>query len=218
VLLRLLAAAHLGLDPAAISISRDCPDCNRPHGRPILPAAGWECSVSHSGDRVAVAIGRTGALGVDVEDSARRSVGEAAGTGLGEGAADRTAGSPDDGLVTYALTRREAADLAAYTEAYTANHPGTRLERDGLLAYWTRKEAVLKAIGTGLREPLRGIEVSAPDTEPRLLSAASDPTLPGRTVLRGLDPGEGYVASLAVLDTPAPVVTEHDATALLTSG
>ncbi|WP_344650846.1 4'-phosphopantetheinyl transferase family protein [Cryptosporangium japonicum] len=71
-LLRVLSGAHLGIAPTRVAITRWCPDCDRPHGRPALPVAGWECSVSHSGDRVAVAIGRTGPLGVDVEEASAR--------------------------------------------------------------------------------------------------------------------------------------------------
>lgn len=67
-LLRLVAGLQLGVPPERLAITRSCPDCDRPHGRPVLPADGWEVSVSHSGDRVAVAIGRTGPLGVDVEE------------------------------------------------------------------------------------------------------------------------------------------------------
>ncbi|MFG1921393.1 4'-phosphopantetheinyl transferase family protein [Cryptosporangium sp. NPDC048952] len=71
-LLRVVSGAHLGIEPLRVAVTRSCPDCDRPHGRPVLPVAGWECSVSHSGDRVAVAIGRTGALGVDVEEVSQR--------------------------------------------------------------------------------------------------------------------------------------------------
>jgi 4'-phosphopantetheinyl transferase len=183
-LLRLVGGAHLGVTPERLTVSRSCPDCERPHGRPTL-SAGWECSVSHSGDRVAVAIGRTGPLGVDVEDCERRS-------------AER-----DANLVDTVLTAEEAAELARYGRP------------DGLLTYWTRKEAVLKATGEGLRIGLRQVVVSAPDAPPALVRSGYDAGLPARARLQTLSPGTGYLACLAVLDTPAPGVTEIDATALL---
>lgn len=184
-LLRLVGGVHVGVAPDRLAIRRSCPDCARPHGKPVLPAAGWECSVSHSADRVAVAIGRTGPLGVDVE-------------ALGGRTGDRDAGMA--GLV---LAEDEAAELARYAQP------------DGLLTYWTRKEAVLKATGEGLRIGLRQVVVSPPDAPPALVRSGHDAGLPARAQLRTLSPGDGYLACLAVLDVPAPDVTEIDATALL---
>lgn len=184
-LLRLVGGVHLGVAPDQLVIGRSCPDCERPHGRPVLPVVGWECSVSHSADRVAVAVGRTGPLGVDVEDFGGRS------------------GDRDAGIADLALTADEAAELARYAQP------------DGLRTYWTRKEAVLKATGEGLRIGLRQVVVSAPDAPPALVRSGYDAGLPARAQLRTLSPGDGYLACLAVLDTPAPEVTEIDATALL---
>ncbi|TQS43696.1 4'-phosphopantetheinyl transferase superfamily protein [Cryptosporangium phraense] len=165
-LLRLVAGAHLGVEPRALPISRACPDCDRPHGRPTLPADGWECSVSHSGDRVAVAIGRTGPLGVDVEEITDR---------------------PD------------VRDLVLAPD------------QDGeLVTYWVRKEAVLKATGEGLRVALTEVVVTSPDDPPALVRAHRA-DLPARTTLRTLQPGDGYRACLAALDTPGLVVTELSA-------
>jgi 4'-phosphopantetheinyl transferase len=151
----------------------------------VLPAAGWECSVSHSADRVAVAIGRTGPLGVDVEDL------------------DRRTGERDASLVDMVLTGAEAAELTRYGAP------------DGMLTYWTRKEAVLKATGEGLRVGLRQVVVSAPDLEPAVVSSGYDAALPARAQLRTLHPGTGYLACLAALDTPGLSVTELDADQLL---
>jgi len=173
-LLRLVGGAQLGIPPEELVVSRSCPDCDRPHGRPTLPVDGWECSVSHSGDRVAVAIGRTGPLGVDVEERSRRH----------------------DDVRDLVLAPEESAGP------------------DDFLTYWVRKEAVLKATGEGLRVALTEVVVTGPDAEPALLRAHRA-DLPARTTLRTLDPGDGYRAALAALDTPALRVTELDATALL---
>ncbi len=71
ILVRLLLAANVGGDPGALVIDRTCPGCGEMHGRPRLPGSGVEVSISHSGDRVAVAVGRVTGLGVDVEQTER---------------------------------------------------------------------------------------------------------------------------------------------------
>ena len=65
--LRLAAGAATGTPPAAVRIERHCPTCPQPHGRPTLPGTGLHASISHSGDRVAVALTAAGPVGVDVE-------------------------------------------------------------------------------------------------------------------------------------------------------
>jgi 4'-phosphopantetheinyl transferase len=85
----------------------------------------------------------------------------------------------------------------------------------GLLAYWTRKEAVVKATGEGLRVPLTDLHVSAPDQSPRLLAWYGRPELTGRLQLHALNPGPGYAACLALIDQPHAAVYEIPATDLL---
>ena len=67
VLLRMVAARHLGVRPEDVAIDRTCGRCGAQHGRPRLPGSGLQASVSHSGDIVAVAITAAGPVGVDVE-------------------------------------------------------------------------------------------------------------------------------------------------------
>lgn len=69
-LLRTTAAAQLDVAPAAVPIDRRCTGCGKPHGKPRLLADGvsLEASISHSGDRVAVALSTAGPVGVDVEE------------------------------------------------------------------------------------------------------------------------------------------------------
>jgi 4'-phosphopantetheinyl transferase len=86
----------------------------------------------------------------------------------------------------------------------------------GLLAYWTRKEALLKATGDGLRVPLRDLRVSAPDEPPRLRDWDGRPGLAERIVMHALEPGPGYAACLALLDHPEGVpVHERSASRML---
>ncbi len=64
-LLRLAAERWLGFPP---KVDRACDDCAKPHGKPRIIAGGaLEVSVSHSGERIAVALTETGPIGVDVE-------------------------------------------------------------------------------------------------------------------------------------------------------
>ncbi|MFF5258397.1 4'-phosphopantetheinyl transferase family protein [Actinomadura viridis] len=165
VLSRMAAGARLGVPPEAVPLTRACRDCGEPHGPPAV-AGGPHLSVSHSGDRVAVAVSPYGPVGVDVEEDGR----------IGEGV---------------------AAQLLADDEP--------RADAAGLLAYWTRKEALLKVTGDGLRVPLTDVHVSAPHAPPRLLAWDGRPDLPGRIAMRVLDPGPGHAACLALLDHPAGV-------------
>lgn len=67
-LLRTVVAAQLGTDPRAVAIHRRCPDCGGAHGRPRITgtARPLHVSVTHAGDRVAVAV-CAAEVGVDVE-------------------------------------------------------------------------------------------------------------------------------------------------------
>jgi 4'-phosphopantetheinyl transferase len=95
VLLRLALAAETGTDPSRLPIHRSCPTCARPHGRPTVPGLDRHLSVSHSGNRIAVAITAVAPVGVDVEEVASsRPVDDSADLarhvlGPGESAADR---------------------------------------------------------------------------------------------------------------------------------
>ena len=64
---------------------------------------------------------------------------------------------------------------------------------------WTRKEAYLKAVGTGLATELDSFDVPlAPGERPALLRIGDDPSEPGRWMMCDLDPGFGYAGSLVV--------------------
>lgn len=86
----------------------------------------------------------------------------------------------------------------------------------GLLTYWTRKEALVKATRDGLRVPLADLRVTAPDEAPRLVSWEGREDLPERMAMCTLMPRTGYAACLALLDHPAGVPVEcRDAAELL---
>jgi 4'-phosphopantetheinyl transferase len=187
-LVRIVAGRVTGTPPRLVAIDRTCPTCGRPHGRPRLVGsdAGLELSVSHSGGRVAVAAARRTPIGVDVEQI--------------------TATVDAQGLAPHVLTAGEQERLRRLPEP----------DRDaGFLAYWTRKESLLKATGHGLSIPPASFAVSAPDEEPRLLCWPAEPPLLERVAMHTLHAGAGHVASLSVLGGAAGRVAELDGSALL---
>lgn len=68
----------------------------------------------------------------------------------------------------------------------------------GFFNCWTRKEALLKAVGTGLSFPLDRVVVTlVPDEPARLLSFHGQPGSASQWWLEGLQPASGYVAAVA---------------------
>ncbi|GII54376.1 hypothetical protein Pth03_27650 [Planotetraspora thailandica] len=185
-LMRVAAGHHLGAAPGDVLVERRCVSCGGPHGKPrILGDSGLEISLSHTDGHVVCAVARGTPVGVDVEDGATLMNG--------------------DLLAGDILAPREA-------EVYRQLRPEHR--RSALLTYWTRKEAVLKATGHGLRVPMRRLELSGPAEEPRLLRWSGRPE-PPRVTLRTLyGPASSYLghaaAALAVLGEP-PQLIELDA-------
>lgn len=65
------------------------------------------------------------------------------------------------------------------------------------LTCWTRKEAFVKAIGTGLRFPLNQVVVSCfLRHPPQMVRVIGESSLAGDWSIRDLVPGEGYTAAL----------------------
>lgn len=67
-LLRLTIAQAAGCPVEEVVIDRSCPDCDKPHGKPTVVGRDLHVSVSHSGNRVVVALTRVAEVGVDVEE------------------------------------------------------------------------------------------------------------------------------------------------------
>ncbi|MFD5428584.1 4'-phosphopantetheinyl transferase family protein, partial [Streptomyces sp. NPDC127084] len=73
VLARQVVGAQLSIDPRDVVIVPVCKYCvepgdRPPHGKPTLPGTSLELSLSHSGQRVMVALTTAGQVGVDVEE------------------------------------------------------------------------------------------------------------------------------------------------------
>jgi len=188
-LAKTVIAASTGQRPAEVSFDRTCRQCGRPHGKPAVRHGDVEFSVAHSGDLVAVAVA-TAPVGVDVEQLEGRP---------------RELGGGDPGALGRVV-------LAAEEQAALAKVPASGRARAFLVA-WTRKEAVTKAQGDGLRVPF-GAVVVAPDAAAPRLVAWPYPQDPRSVSLHDLDPGPGYVAALAVLGR-CDTVRTRDGSALL---
>lgn len=177
VLAKTVVGELLGLAPDAVEFDATCDDCGKPHGRPTIPDA--QFSISHSGERIGLAVTTGSPVGLDVETATRRA---------------------DGSLISYALNETEQGDLADLGEA----------DRElAFFRYWTRKEALMKATGRGLRIPLQSITLSGPGEPARLVASADAALAPATTRLADLEPGEGYRAAVAVLTGSELEVTER---------
>jgi 4'-phosphopantetheinyl transferase len=188
-LAKAVVAAGTGREPAWVRFDRACRQCGRPHGKPAVVGGGPELSVTHSGDLVAVAVAAA-PVGVDVEQL--------------DGRPRAPGGGDPAALARMVLAEDERAALAAV--------PADGRVRAFLVA-WTRKEAVTKAQGDGLRVPFGDVIVAADAAGPRL-AAWPYPQDPRSVSLFDLDPGPGYVAALAVLGR-CDAVRDRDGSALL---
>jgi 4'-phosphopantetheinyl transferase len=140
------------------------------HGKPYLLSRRLQFNVSHSHDLILLALTAEWDVGIDVE--VRRTI------------------SDMDALASRYFAPDEAEALAALPDA----------ERGAaFLQTWTRKEAYLKALGTGLAQPLTEFAVSVHrDAPARLLHVGGDREAAQQWQLRSLIPHPDYVAALAV--------------------
>jgi len=144
-LAKTVIAACTGRRPAEVSFDRTCRQCGRPHGKPAVRGGGLELSVAHSGDLVAVAVA-VAPVGVDVEQL--------------EGRPHEPGGGDPAALARMVLAEAERAALAAVSPSGRAR---------AFLVAWTRKEAVTKAKGDGLRVPFGDVVVATDAAAPRLV-------------------------------------------------
>ncbi|TDC91265.1 4'-phosphopantetheinyl transferase superfamily protein [Actinomadura sp. 7K507] len=143
-LARTTLAGITGLDPGGIRFTTDCPHCGGAHGKPRLPGHDLDFSLSHSGDRVVLAVAEGAMVGVDVERENDRDI-------------DRLA----------------AMVLAAPERDVFAALPSEQRKR-AFHRYWSRKEAILKATGHGLAAPMTAIHLSAPGDPAEVLAWDGD--------------------------------------------
>jgi 4'-phosphopantetheinyl transferase len=179
LLARAVLGQHLAVPPSRVPLARTCRCGDTTHGKPFVPRAAVEFSISHAGARAVVALTEAGRVGVDVEHL----------------------GAPADAaMAEIMLTSHELQEWRALPSA--ARQPG-------LLTYWTRKEAVLKATGEGLTRPLTDIVVAAPASVPAVRSG------PAPAQLLDIGPWPGYVGAVCVLTEQTLRLVERDGNGVL---
>lgn len=139
-----------------------------PWGKPELPGCGIEFSISHSGNAVWVALCRGIAVGIDVES--QDAVADPHGMADVFHPAERAA-----------LLELPAADV-----------------QSAFLRCWTRKEAVIKALGEGLSRPLGSFCVRTDACAGDWLTKMPEGGVAGWTVV-DLPVAAGYHASVAAM-------------------
>lgn len=145
-----------------------------PYGKPALDAARHDSSLrfnaSHSGDWAVYAFVKDYDVGIDVE-----AIKEEFAT---EGIAERF------------FSAGEIEELNALPE---------REKPAAFFRCWTRKEAYIKALGSGLSHPLDTFDVTlAPGVPAALLRVQRDPESLARWTLFDLDVAPNYAAALAL--------------------
>jgi 4'-phosphopantetheinyl transferase len=126
-------------------------------------------SVSHSGDYFVLALRLDQVIGIDIEQT--RDLPQAIDIA-------KRYFTPEE---SRALAQLEAAD-----------------QRDAFFAWWTHKEAVVKALGLSLADNLRRVEFALDSTQHlRLKAWDRDRSVAENWFTRRFDPAPGYVAAVA---------------------
>jgi len=141
-----------------------------PHGRPEIDDAGVDLhfNLSHSAGLVICALARGRAVGVDVEHLGRRAF--------------------ELTLVNRYCSPSEAEDVCDQGRDW----------RDRFLAYWTLKEAYLKARGVGISVPLADISFTLTESGARLAFERSLAGTDARWMFHLWQPGDRHLAAVAV--------------------
>jgi len=149
-----------------------------PWGKPALPNCGIEFSISHSGMAVWVALCRGTPVGIDVEL-------ENSGT--------------DPHALSDILHPAERAELLALP---------MQEARAAFFRCWTRKEAIVKALGEGLSKPLSGFRVHTGSRSGDWLIEA--PSIPGAGwSTADLAAAPGQYASVAAIASGLTIDSFH---------
>ena len=165
--LRKILGDALGCAPASISFGEG------EHGKPFLEGAHAtseiEFNVSHSGDVFLYAVSRGRTVGVDVEKK-------------------------KEGVSVETLARRYFA--AGEVRRLIEEAPSEE-RLDSFYRCWTRKEAYLKAKGTGLTTKLHAFEVTfLPGVPPAMLHTEVEGEDPATWKVFDVPVPDGYVAAL----------------------
>jgi 4'-phosphopantetheinyl transferase len=158
------------------------------NGKPEVPGNPIHFNLSHSEDRALFAFSAAAPLGVDLE--AIRSIPDAL------------------QIAASFFSSSEAASLAAL--------PPERRPQ-AFFRCWTRKEAIVKALGEGLSYPLERFSVSI-DEPACLLAFDQDQTVLAQWKLSHLEPHEGFVAAIATRQPNVRLITRTLGPSFVVSG
>lgn len=142
-----------------------------PYGRPELsPEHGaLRFNLAHTGGFALLAFARDVEIGVDVE---------------------RVQALPDlHSVMRSCFAARERDIIAGLTSADQ--------QHAAFFRCWTRKEAVLKALGSGLARPLDSFVIAIDEDASGVISMAGEPNAASDWQLRHLTPAEGFVGAAA---------------------
>jgi 4'-phosphopantetheinyl transferase len=172
-LLRVILSRYLATKPDRLAF------CYGPHGKPEVAASQGEddttirFNYSHSRGLALYAVARGRRIGVDLE--ILRPIPEA------------------DQIAAHFFSPRENAALRALPASQQC---------EAFFNCWTRKEALVKAVGDGLTRSVEQIDVTLVPGEPAMLNSVdgidSNPHEAARWRLQALFPARGFVAALAV--------------------
>ncbi|MEV5016086.1 4'-phosphopantetheinyl transferase family protein [Streptomyces sp. NPDC053780] len=171
VAVRRVLSGYLGVPPGDVVLGRQpCPRCaHARHGRPRVhwPPTDLDFNLSRSGPRWALAVVTGRQVGVDLEDGRPLDV---------------------DGASRFVMSASELAHVRAAPDDTARSHAFFRC--------WTRKEAVVKAIGVGIVTDLGAIDVRPAEDGP-VLVRHTEPTGPDTWLVEDLPRIGGAFAALA---------------------
>ncbi|MEV7416148.1 4'-phosphopantetheinyl transferase superfamily protein [Streptomyces sp. NPDC089919] len=187
-------AAAAGVPAGRVRLVREgCPDCGgRDHGKPSAVVPGdrpgaFQFSLSHSEGHSALVLARGHPVGLDVER-----------------------------IRPMAVDVLAPATLSPSERAHVADQPAGPPRSLAYLRCWTRKEAVLKASGAGVRGDLTALEV-APAEEPARVAHAFG-SGPAHWTVAGGAVADGLLAAVAVPEGADPAHRLRSAAALHGAG
>lgn len=169
--LRQVLSHYLGVPPGEVVLGRrPCPRCAHPrHGRPSIewPPTDLDFNLSRSGPHWLLAVVVGHRVGVDLEGDRSLDV---------------------DGAAELVLSAPELAHVCSWHDESARTRAFFRC--------WTRKEAVVKAIGVGVITDLRAVDVQ-PCQDGPVLVEHTEPNSPDTWLVQDLPMVDGVFAALA---------------------
>lgn len=169
--LRRVLSHYLAVPPGEVVLGRrPCPRCAHPrHGRPRIewPHTDLDFNLSRSGPHWLLAVVAGHRVGVDLEGDRSLDV---------------------DGASELVMSARELA--------HVCSRPDESARTRAFFRCWTRKEAVVKAIGVGIVTDLRAVDVQPRQDGPVLVDH-TEPNNSGTWLVQDLPMADGLFAALA---------------------